>query len=1027
MPRGTTVHGLVVVELGPNTYDVVAYGGRYVVVYRMTLSSPIGFARRAVRAVPKWVLAVDGQRIPGEYGGGVSSLLLAVGTIDGAVEVCRVDGATGAIRGVGARQVGPRRCLLYSMDLVGFVVEDGGDVVYDVRVAGGTVLFDVLVWRFEVVALGERTGTLSRSSGSSGSFGGHTGSVHCVCWDAGGERLASGSDDRTVRVWVAPWARGGDAGGDVGGSSGVFRHAARVWSLRFDDAEGVVYSGCEDGCVRGWGTGNRQLAQWGSGKGVRVIRVCGRMVLTGGADGSVRVWDADGGMGRTTVMCVEVKAMKAMKAMCLIEGGRRLLVATDDGNLVDMDVDDMDDVEDVRVVYASSSHMPLVTVRHIDAGYRTIVACCDARGALHVLWFGKDEPRRPAARVVDAGSSAGHRRMIDAFFVPHGKRVVLLCYTADGSIELYDVSEPAVATPPVASCVSPLGCRVTAVGFAEAPQSARSTTFIATGSAKGGVAVWRLADTGDRLALLAHHTRGHGETPVQTATVTVTVGATRRVSASSSQVVIIETTAADFCIQRYTLDDAALGYSSCGVGGSLRSASIPPTPPTPPTPSTPRGTLARNNAVRLDAIKTICRTVDGQSGRYVVGFFATRCIVWDRELDVQVAEFDGAGWRRLWALHVDALGETLTYCYTTGVGDVHVFKRQMGRCPPYAVVAGGHGREINSVVDVGGTLITAGADARLFAARWRETASRSGSGNEGFSTLDARCISTQPFGTSTRVLRALVTSPTTRLVVSGGARSVMTAWRVTLEHHATQGTRIEYLSAFANPAVRARDGLKSSASLDTVDMRVTALALAMQSDGPIAIIGLSTGEVEVRRVPLAHTHRKLHDWELVGDITTAYPVLSLAYVGSTVWAGTTNGDLVAWDLRTGLTETYAAVHMCGVNAMVAMPEIGAIITGGDDQALGVFDIHTRSQRCIVPNAHASAIRDVASIGGRVCSVGLDQYLRIWDIPETLDETPACRRSTMLQVQEPAACCVSSDTTTTAAITVVGRGIERVPL
>ena len=284
--------------------------------------------------------------------------------------------------------------------------------------------------------------------------------MHCVCWDAGGERLASGSDDRTVRVWVAPWARGGDVGGDVGGSSGVFRHAARVWSLRFDDANGVVYSGCEDGCVRGWGTGTRPLAQWGSGKGVRVIRVCGDMVLTGGADGSVRVWDADGGLGRTTVMGVEVtvkamRAMKGIKAMCLIEGGRRLLVATADGNLVDVDgvdgvdgVDDAYDVDGVRVVYASSSRMPLVTVRHIDAGYGTIVACCDARGALHVLWFGKDEPR-PAARVVDAGSSsAGHRRMIDAFFVPHGKRIVLLCYTADGSIELYDVSEPAVAPPP---------------------------------------------------------------------------------------------------------------------------------------------------------------------------------------------------------------------------------------------------------------------------------------------------------------------------------------------------------------------------------------------------------------------------------------------------------------------------------------------------------------------------------------------------------------------------------------------------
>ena len=40
-----------------------------------------------------------------------------------------------------------------------------------------------------------------------GTLEGHKGRVHSVAWDSGGVRLASGSDDGTVRVWDATVGR----------------------------------------------------------------------------------------------------------------------------------------------------------------------------------------------------------------------------------------------------------------------------------------------------------------------------------------------------------------------------------------------------------------------------------------------------------------------------------------------------------------------------------------------------------------------------------------------------------------------------------------------------------------------------------------------------------------------------------------------------------------------------------------------------------------------------------------------------
>jgi hypothetical protein len=86
-------------------------------------------------------------------------------------------------------------------------------------------------------------------------------------------------------------------------------------------------------------------------------------------------------------------------------------------------------------------------------------------------------------------------------------------------------------------------------------------------------------------------------------------------------------------------------------------------------------------------------------------------------------------------------------------------------------------------------------------------------------------------------------------------------------------------------------------------------------------------------------------------------------------------------------------HQSGVNAMAALVMVGGatavVATGGDDQAVTAV-VFGRSERglvewcrCAVPCAHASAVKGVilCEAGSVVflCSVGLDQFVRVWQV------------------------------------------------
>ncbi|CAN6638120.1 tRNA (34-2'-O)-methyltransferase regulator Rtt10p [Trichomonascus vanleenenianus] len=153
----------------------------------------------------------------------------------------------------------------------------GGDAL----IAAGTVLNGVVVWQLKSQEVLHNMTT-------------HEGSIFGVCFSSDGRKVASCSDDRSVRLW------------DLSDGSEVavgWGHTGRIWALLFDGDQ--IISVSEDCTARIW----RVIAKDDSEKELQSVQTleghlgrnawCGavngrqRVLATGGADGRTRLWSLD--------------------------------------------------------------------------------------------------------------------------------------------------------------------------------------------------------------------------------------------------------------------------------------------------------------------------------------------------------------------------------------------------------------------------------------------------------------------------------------------------------------------------------------------------------------------------------------------------------------------------------------------------------------------------------------------------------------------------------------------------------------
>lgn len=111
---------------------------------------------------------------------------------------------------------------------------------------------------------------------------GHVGQVLGVAFDRTGGRLATSSTDQTARIWRT----------DKGTSSStLYGHIAYVSDVAFGPG-GVLATASGDGTGRTWRqNGQPAWALRGHTGPVRRVAFAGETVVTGGADGTVRLWD----------------------------------------------------------------------------------------------------------------------------------------------------------------------------------------------------------------------------------------------------------------------------------------------------------------------------------------------------------------------------------------------------------------------------------------------------------------------------------------------------------------------------------------------------------------------------------------------------------------------------------------------------------------------------------------------------------------------------------------------------------------
>ena len=206
---------------------------------------------------------------------------LLVGLAHNKVDVWMVEDIDSSLRGHRLRTLqGTTRSISYCMN---FHVESG-------QVAVGTVSNEILVWSIEncfnaasMVTTNEML--TEKEVPELHHLRGHKGVLHAVCFDKTGRRLASTSDDRSVRLWElnnGVWQSSWTAWG----------HSARGYAVAFSKV-GVLSTG-EDSTLRVWdlGTGaclsvvRCQKYQW-----IRSVDSCDGWAVTGANNGTVYLYN----------------------------------------------------------------------------------------------------------------------------------------------------------------------------------------------------------------------------------------------------------------------------------------------------------------------------------------------------------------------------------------------------------------------------------------------------------------------------------------------------------------------------------------------------------------------------------------------------------------------------------------------------------------------------------------------------------------------------------------------------------------
>ncbi len=365
------------------------------------------------------------------------------------------------------------------------------------------------------------TGLLDPSPDSIGpSEGGHSMQITSVSYSPDGTRVASGSEDRSVRIW--------DAATGLLAEAPLEGHSGDVTAVDYSPDGSLLASSSGDGTVRLWdpATGSQIGAPLpGRGGGVETVEFSpgGELLASGNEDGTIWLWGASS--GSRGVRQVQ-RGLESGRAVALSRDGSIAAVAgyedefgvwsLPDGTL--QRTVDTGDPEGLRDVAVSPDGLRIVTagtdIRFWDAatGRQLGEPLRVAESAVTALEFSPDGELLATCdldgvvrlwRAAELGSASADPRVLgtdlgrELAFSPDGSTLAVVGGNYDGMsyLQLWDVATGV----PASDNLQPQGHDIFSVGFS--PDGATVVTTAGT-AAK----VWDV-DSGQEVAWLQDESR----------------------------------------------------------------------------------------------------------------------------------------------------------------------------------------------------------------------------------------------------------------------------------------------------------------------------------------------------------------------------------------------------------------------------------------------------------------------------------------------------------------------------------------